>query len=77
MNIITDEMIDVACAAYWWEGKGWGTTWQDLVGRDDHRLPIWRAKMRAAIDAISSISEEGDIKNEWRDDDQHFQGYKA
>jgi len=51
--VITDRLIEVACAAYWWHDGVQILTWHDLVAANDYRLPIWRAKMRAALEAIN------------------------
>ena len=49
---ITDEMVELACSAYWWEDSPKHVTWRDLVAKGDHRLPRWRLKMRAALEAL-------------------------
>ena len=54
---IPDDVVEQACAAYWWHDNPGVYTWDHLVKKADHRIPIWREKMRAALTAI---------QHEWR-----------
>lgn len=48
---IPDEIVEIACAAYWDVGPPDRYQWSQLVKRDDHRLPRWRLAMKVALSA--------------------------
>ena len=56
--IIPDEIVERACAAYWWHLSPGCLTWADLVEQADHRIPAWREKMRAALTAVNCDEEQ-------------------
>lgn len=49
----TAEWVEQACAA-WWDShiESGQFNWDGLASGDDHRIPGWRAQMRAALERV-------------------------